>query len=279
MAIAVASEFVRVLSSAWIAEEAAQDVHPPEPRTVLTSDLAFSRPNTRESAASGAQGDCGGGGERSGYGNSVRQPWELLLQARGVREGDGAASGGQDVIWIRSPLTDTCPRSEAGAWAASGGTAMTRMQATMATLAFPSHRSGIHATTATGTTHMTSDAPAEMQSITFPSVAGKDSRSSTSRAEGRSANKSTIASMESVNEIALLRQRLAESKRQEDDCGGGCLGPHRGSQRRDRRSSSSASHFVDSVDDINVASQRRGGPEHAAALGSMGNPVDSIQPR
>ena len=55
MAIAVASEFLRVLSSAWITEEAAQDVHPPEPRTVLTSGLAFSRLNTLVGPHGGGQ--------------------------------------------------------------------------------------------------------------------------------------------------------------------------------------------------------------------------------
>ena len=121
------------------------------------------------------------------------------------------------MIWIRSPLTDTCPRSEAGAWAASGGTAMTRMQARMAPREPPPHRSGMHATTATSPVYVTSDATTEMPLMTFPSVVGKESRSSISRAEGRSAGKSTNASMEAEKEIARLKQRLTESKREEEE--------------------------------------------------------------
>jgi hypothetical protein len=98
MAIAVASEFLRVLSSAWITEEAAQDVHPPEPRTVLTSGLAFSRLNTLEPHGGGQRRDRCSSGSASHFVDSVddingASPEAVARSRRIVRRGN---AGGVD---------------------------------------------------------------------------------------------------------------------------------------------------------------------------------------
>jgi len=114
------------------------------------------------------------------------------------------------VVQVWRLLTGTYPGPETGA------TAMTRMQARMAppVLGFPP--SGMRTP---DPVYMTASATTEVHAPTAPFIegrkAGKNKRSSTSRAEGRRKGKSTSSPMEADKEISRLRESLAESEREE----------------------------------------------------------------